>query len=335
MVPVCPVLTSVTAAYLPRNLRPVVLSITVHPPGAVFQKPFSTGELEIAGFDDNTSDGRNQSQSKDAAASVGALASPTPALGRKVDQKGLQTFVWKADDENDDRLEYNIFYRREGETTWKPLKQGLWDPIFVWDTTSVPDGTYYVKVKAATALGARTVRFDLAGDHDREMPHILGLMPILPRHAVDAERFEETSLAPPLGSGPYVVAEVDAGRSVTLRRNPAYWGRDLAVNRGMWNFDIMRLDFYRDANGQFEAFKKGLCDAREEMDPGRWEAGYDFPAARDGRVVAGPVRRTDDLIATLRVRADAIRALAATPSSHQHFLRMLPASFWRVGRGDR
>jgi hypothetical protein len=146
-----PVLTSVTAGYLPRNLRPVVLSITVHPPGTVFQKPFSTGELEIAGFDDNTSDGRNQSQSKDAAASAGALATPTAMLGRKVYQKGLQTFVWKADDENDDRLEYDIFYRREGETTWKPLKQGLWDQIFVWDTTSVPDGTYYVKVTASDA----------------------------------------------------------------------------------------------------------------------------------------------------------------------------------------
>jgi peptide/nickel transport system substrate-binding protein len=163
------------------------------------------------------------------------------------------------------------------------------DVIFSWqllrDHGHPRYRTYFVKVKAATALGVRTVRFDFAGDHDREMPLILGLMPILPRHAVDPERFEETSLTPPLGSGPYMVAEVDAGRSVTLRRNPAYWGRDLAVNRGMWNFDTMRLDFYRDANGQFEAFKKGLCDVREETDPGRWETGYDFPAARDGRVV--------------------------------------------------
>lgn len=147
-----PVLTSVTAGYLPRNLRPVVLSITVHPPGVVFQKPFSTGELEIAGFDDNTSDGRNAAQSNQSSSSTsGAVVSPTPALGRKVYQKGLQTFVWKADDENDDRLQYDIFYRREGETTWKPLKRGLWDPIFVWDTTSVPDGAYYVKVTASDA----------------------------------------------------------------------------------------------------------------------------------------------------------------------------------------
>jgi hypothetical protein len=142
-----PILTSVTTAYLPRNLRPVVSSITVHPPGTVFQRPFSTGELEIAGFEDNTSDGRSPSQPNTSSAS--SPAPTAPALGRKVYQKGLQTFVWKADDDNDDRLQYDVFYRREGETGWKPLKRGLWDPIVVWDTTSVPDGTYYVKVTAS------------------------------------------------------------------------------------------------------------------------------------------------------------------------------------------
>ena len=95
-----PVLTSVTTAYLPRNLRPVVTSITVHPAGTVFQRPFSTGELEIAGFEDNTSDGRNPSQPNQ---SSGAATTPSsPSLGRKVYQKGLQTFVWKVEDENED-----------------------------------------------------------------------------------------------------------------------------------------------------------------------------------------------------------------------------------------
>ena len=143
-----PVLTSVTAAYLPRNLRPEVTSITVHPPGAVFQRPFSTGDAEIAGFEDNTSDGRSPNQTS---AAPGAPALPTPSLGRRIYQKGLQTFVWKADDQNDDRLQFDAFYRREGETTWKVLKRGLWDPIVVWDTTSVPDGTYVLKVAASDA----------------------------------------------------------------------------------------------------------------------------------------------------------------------------------------
>jgi len=143
-----PVLTSVTAAYLPRNLRPEVTSITVHPPGAVFQRPFSTGEMEIAGFEDNTSDGRQQNQPS---ASSSTPAPPPPSLGRRIYQKGLQTFVWKAEDQNDDRLQYDVSYRREGETSWKLLKRGLWDPIMVWDTTSVPDGTYVLKIAASDA----------------------------------------------------------------------------------------------------------------------------------------------------------------------------------------
>ena len=156
-----PVLTSVTTAYLPRNLRPFVASITVHPPGTVFQRPFSTGELEIAGFEDNTSDGRNPSQPNAAGGTSSVTASPS--LGRKVYQKGLQTFVWKAEDDNDDKMQYDVFYRREGETSWKPLKRGLWDPIVVWDTTSVPDGTYYVKV-AATDSPANSPATTLVGE---------------------------------------------------------------------------------------------------------------------------------------------------------------------------
>ena len=143
-----PILTSVTAAYLPRNLRPEVTSITIHPPGTVFQRPFSTNDTEIAGFEDNTSDGRSPSASQ--AAPAGA-APPPPLLGRRLYQKGLQTIVWKAEDDNGDRMQYDVSYRREGETTWKPLKRAIWDPIFVWDTTSVPDGTYLLRISAADA----------------------------------------------------------------------------------------------------------------------------------------------------------------------------------------
>jgi hypothetical protein len=141
----------VTAAYLPRNLRPEVASITVHTPGTVFQRPFSTGEMEIAGFEEDTSDGRPPSQTSTSASPGQPPLTSSPPLGRRIHQKGLQTFVWKADDGNDDRLQYDVFYRREGETTWKALKRGLWDPIFVWDTTSVPDGTYLLKIAASDA----------------------------------------------------------------------------------------------------------------------------------------------------------------------------------------
>jgi peptide/nickel transport system substrate-binding protein len=149
---------------------------------------------------------------------------------------------------------------------------------------------YYSKVAKAEALDPLTVRFDLAGAHDRELPLILGLMPVLPRHAIDVATFEETSMAAPVGSGPYRVSGVKPGASVTLTRNPDYWGRDLPINRGLWNFDEIRLDYYREANGRFEAFKRGLYDFQVENEPLRWHGGYDFPAAKDGEVVREAIK---------------------------------------------
>ncbi|MBV9557062.1 MAG: ABC transporter substrate-binding protein, partial [Pseudolabrys sp.] len=163
------------------------------------------------------------------------------------------------------------------------------DVIFSWsilrDKGRPNYRTYYAKVTKAEVIGERGVRFDLSGSDDRELPLILGLMPILPKHAIKPETFEETSFEPPVGSGPYVVGAIKPADSVTFKRNPDYWGRDLAINRGLWNFDEIRFDYYRDSNSHFEAFKKGLYDVRVELDPNRWESGYDFPALRDGRVV--------------------------------------------------
>jgi peptide/nickel transport system substrate-binding protein len=162
------------------------------------------------------------------------------------------------------------------------------DVLFSWqllrDKGRPNHRTYYSKVTKAQAIGSNAVRFDLPGD-DRELPLILGLMAVLPKHAVDPETFEDTTLRPMIGSGPYVIAKVDPGRSLTLVRDPNYWGRDLPVNRGFWNFDEIRFDFYRDPNSLHEAFKRGLFDVRKETDPARWEQGYDFPALRDGQVV--------------------------------------------------
>jgi peptide/nickel transport system substrate-binding protein len=163
------------------------------------------------------------------------------------------------------------------------------DVVFSWqllrDKGRPNHRIYYSKVTKAEVLNDRTVRFDLGTGEDRELPLILGLMPVLARHAINPDAFEETSMTPPLGSGPYVIGRVDPGKSLTLTRNPDYWGRDLAVNRGFWNFDEVRFEYYRDASSYHEAFKKGSFDLRKEDDPGRWQAGYDFPALRDGRVV--------------------------------------------------
>ncbi|GLR91810.1 extracellular solute-binding protein [Bradyrhizobium iriomotense] len=149
---------------------------------------------------------------------------------------------------------------------------------------------FYTKVAKAEAPDPLTVRFDLAGANDRELPLILGLMPILPRHGVDVATFEETTMTGPTGSGPYRVTAVKPGTSVTLTRNPDYWGRDLPVNRGLYNFDEIRLDYYREANGQFEAFKRGLYDFRVETEPLRWHDAYDFPAVKNGEVIRDTIK---------------------------------------------
>jgi peptide/nickel transport system substrate-binding protein len=168
------------------------------------------------------------------------------------------------------------------------------DVLFSWallrDKGRPNHRQYYSKVAKAEALDPLTVRFDFGGAPDRELPLILGLMPVLPKHATDVVTFEETSMTAPIGSGPYRVGEVKPGASVTLKRNPDYWGRDLPVNKGLWNFDEIRLDFYREANGQFEAFARGLYDFRVEIEPLRWHDGYNFPAARSGEVIRDTIK---------------------------------------------
>ncbi len=145
--------------------------------------------------------------------------------------------------------------------------------------------SYYKKVTKVEKTGLRKVRFTFDASGDREMPLIIGLMPVLPRHLIDPERFEKTSLVPPIGSGPYTIVNVDPGKSISFKRDPGYWGRDLPVNRGLYNFDGIRFDYYRDGGSMFEAFKSGLVRLRNEDDPTRWTEGYTFPAIRDGRVV--------------------------------------------------
>jgi len=196
--------------------------------------------------------------------------------------------------ETDDARDFVTFHIDPGArfSDGKPVTAD--DVLFSWallrDHGRPNHRQYYSKVTKAEAPDPLTVRFDLAGANDRELPLILGLMPILPRHATDVATFEETTMTAPVGSGPYRVTEVKPGVSVTLTRNSDYWGRDLPVNRGLYNFDEIKLDFYREANGQFEAFKRGLYDFRVESEPLRWHDGYDFPAAKSGEVIRDTIK---------------------------------------------
>ena len=140
----------------------------------------------------------------------------------------------------------------------------------------------YALVKSIEAPDALTVRYDATGAQDRELPLTLALMPVLPKHKIDPQRFAETSLDAPLGSGPYRITQVRPGERITLTRNPDYWGRDLPIHKGLYNFDEIQIEYFRDVNSLFEAFKAGLVDYRDETGPTRWVGGYDFPAMRDG-----------------------------------------------------
>lgn len=157
---------------------------------------------------------------------------------------------------------------------------------------------YYAKVTKITrpspnSLGSSAARpspnsitfhFDKKNP-DREMPLIMGLMPILPRHHYNADNFSASSLKIPLGSGPYIVADVSPGKQITFEKNPNYWGAKFGFATGRFNLNELVFDYYRDANSAFEAFKAGLVDIWHESNPTRWVSGYTFTAARDGRII--------------------------------------------------
>ena len=145
------------------------------------------------------------------------------------------------------------------------------------------------KVAKVEKVGERGVRFTFKHP-DRELPLILGLFPILPKHAVDAETFDKSTLRPIVGSGPYRLETVRAGDSLTFKRNPDYWAKDIPSKRGFDNYDTITLTYFRDENAMFEAFKKGLVDVFIDENSGRWASQYDFPAVQRGDIIKETVR---------------------------------------------
>ena len=143
------------------------------------------------------------------------------------------------------------------------------------------------KVESMEQTGPRSVRFTFT-EPDREMPLILGLRPVLQAAQFDEDAggrpFNASSLTPIIGSGPYVVDRLEAGRFVQFRRNPDWWGRDLPFNTGQHNLEVIRYDWFGDTNAAFEAFRAGLVDVWRERSAARWVDSFDFPAVREGRV---------------------------------------------------
>ncbi len=143
---------------------------------------------------------------------------------------------------------------------------------------------YYADVTAVKALNKKTVRFEFAESNSRELPLILGQLPILPRHYWQERDFSATTLDKLLGSGPYRIAEVQPGRRIVYQRVEDYWGKDLPVKQGRHNIDRLIFDYYRDQTVALEAFKAGNLDFRLETSARQWATAYDFPAAKEGFV---------------------------------------------------
>lgn len=145
----------------------------------------------------------------------------------------------------------------------------------------------YKKVEKAEVINDRKIKFTfkkIDGEYDREIPLMMGIMTLIPEHYFKDKDFEKTGLTPFLTSGPYKVTKIEPGRSITYQRDPNYWAKDLPVNKGHFNFDTLRFDYYKNAAVAFEAFKAGNVHSREESDPGKWAQNYNFPAIQQGLV---------------------------------------------------
>ncbi|KIU54447.1 ABC transporter substrate-binding protein, partial [Pseudomonas putida] len=145
------------------------------------------------------------------------------------------------------------------------------------------------EVQRVDILNPKRIRFVFKRAGNPLLILRLGEMPVLPQHYWKGRDFKATTFEPPLGSGPYRITQVQPGRSLVFERVKDYWGKDLAVNRGKYNFDRVEFEFYRDSDVAFEAFKAGEFDVYIEHQAKNWATGYNFPAVRRGQVIQAQI----------------------------------------------
>ncbi|MFV0386615.1 extracellular solute-binding protein [Paracoccus sp. (in: a-proteobacteria)] len=148
--------------------------------------------------------------------------------------------------------------------------------------------TAWAKVARMEKTGEHSLRFTFS-QPDRELALLMGMRPILKKAQWEGKDFSESGLEAPIGSSPYVVDKVDPGRSITFRRNPDYWGKDLPVNIGRNNFDTITYDYFGDSNAMFEAFKAGEVNVWRELSPLKWDSEYNFKLISEGKVVKSEI----------------------------------------------
>ena len=224
----------------------------------------------------------------------------TPAQGV---ERLYDTLLVRAFDEPDavygllaEQIEYPedrswvVFHLRDGARFSDAEPVTAEDVAFTFETLKEEGSpTYKIRLKdlaSVTVLSERAVRVDFAeGASTRDLISDIGQIEILPRHFYEATEFDDATLEPPVGSGPYVVDNVDVGRAITYCRNPDYWAADLPVNIGKDNFDCFRYEYFADRTAAFEALKAGVYLFHEEYFSVIWATGYDFPALDRGWVI--------------------------------------------------
>tara|TARA_Y100000590_G_scaffold470506_2_gene665820 strand:+ start:5941 stop:7686 length:1746 start_codon:yes stop_codon:yes gene_type:complete len=145
--------------------------------------------------------------------------------------------------------------------------------------------SYYSKVENVNIISDTKIKFSFSDKKDRELALILGLMPILPQHIYKDGKFKEAKLDKPIGSGPYIVSNINQGKNITYIKNVNYWGKNLNINNGLNNFDKISIDYYLDDNSRFEAFKSGLFDFYQIWDPSRWNNLKNEKAVVDKKII--------------------------------------------------
>ena len=148
-----------------------------------------------------------------------------------------------------------------------------------------PYSSWYGEIVDKEITGERSLKITFGDGDNRELPLLIAMAPIFSKTHTNAETFDKSTLTPIMGTGPYVFSKIEPGRRVIYRKNPDYWAKDLPIKAGFDNFDEIRIEYYRDETTLQEAFRKGLIDALQFGDPVRWETGFDFPAAKEGKVI--------------------------------------------------
>ena len=216
-------------------------------------------------------------------------------LGRSIDEPFTLYGLLAESVETDDARSYVAFTLREGARFSDGSPVTPEDVIWSMETLGTQGAPRYAAAWAAVTkaeiTGPRSVRFTF-GSGNRELPLLLGLRPILKKAQWGGKDFAQSSLDAPIGSGPYIVKEMEPGRFITYGKRADWWGASLPFNRGLHNFDEVRYDYFGDSGVVFEAFKAGAITSYRETNPVKWAENYNFPAATSGDVVLSTIPNT-------------------------------------------